>query len=345
MPKDLKLEDPLWWNTYVHAMALTVKQHNMNVVVSCGSYEPATIEIFNRYGVAVMERGDAWLDHPGVIGTLLGDEPHRPEMDYYRAEYEALQKKTEKPVTTTCIGEGIGHGGRHFFWEATNPKVRVFRWYGIKKHFYGIWHHTIYKGTLPFPDVLRIADASFDTPYWVSMPTNGDTNHEAYFQFPSPAQHRGYMHLCMAYGAKGMLLYSLQNQFGVGIVDTVTLEPNGENLSVIGEVAGHIKKHAKLLLSLKLGKFDVRCQSPDIEPVPLHDGEDGRYVYAINRNTKESVSCRLFWPLKLGRNEVKDLYADADLQTESDGPYVRVSLELAPGEGRLLRVTKGQNRD
>ena len=186
------------------------------------------------------------------------------------------------------------------------------------------------------------ADASFDTPYWVSMPTNGDTGHEAYFQFPSPAQHRGYMHLCMAYGAKGMLLYSLQNQFGVGIVDTVTLEPNGENLSAIGEVAGNIKKHAKLLLSLKVGGFDVRCQSPDIEPVPLHDGKDGRYVYVINRNTKERVNCRLFWPARLGRGKVKDLYADEDVQTESDESYVRVSLELAPGEGRLLAVEKGQ---
>jgi len=340
VPKAMKDENPLWWWTYIHAMALTLKQHHLNAVVACGAYEPDTIEVLNRYGVAVVERGDAHLDHPGVIGTLLGDEPHGPEMDYYRAQYEEVQKKTEKPVSTTCVGEGIGMGGKYFFWEETNPKVRVFRWYGVKKHFYGIWHPIIYKGMLPLQDVLRISDATFDTPYWVVMPTNGGTDHEAYFQYPSPAQHRGYMHLCMAHGARGMLLYSLQAGFGVGLVDTVTLKPNGENLAFIGEVAGHIKRHAKLLQSLEVGKFDVRCSSPDIEPVPLHDGKDGRYVYAVNRNTKESVPCKLFWPKKLERIRVKDLYADAAVQTEIGESFVSVSLALAPGEGRLLEVSK-----
>jgi len=336
----MKEENPLWWNTHVHAVALMLKQHNLNAVVACGAYEPDTIEIFQRYGISVLERGEAHLDHPGVIGTLIGDEPHAPEMDYYKAQYEAAQKKTDKPVMTTCIGEGIGLGGKYPFWREINPRIRAFRWYGIKKHFYGIRHHLIYKGTLPFTDVLRIAYASFDTPYWIILPSNGDTNHEAYFQYPSPAQHRGLMHLTMAYGAKGIVFYSLQAGFGVGLVDTVTLKPNGGNLAAIGEVAGHIKRHAKLIRSLEVGKLDVRCASPDVEPVPLHDGKDGRYVYAISRNTKESVSCKLFWPRKLKRNRVRDIFADARAPTEADEFYVSVPLELAPGEGRLLAVSE-----
>ena len=341
VPKeDFREEHPLWYTTYMHTMALVVRKYNMNMVVANGAYDPPAVEILNRYGVAVMERGDKWLDHPGVIGTLLGDEPHGPELDYYKAEYEAVQKRTEKPVTTACIGEGIGMGGKHFFWKETNPKVRVFRWYGIKKHFYGIHYPVTYKGILPFEDVLRVADAMFDTPYWVSMPTNGGTEHEAYFQYPSPAQHRGYMHLCMAHGAKGMLLYSLQNQFGTSIADTVTLEPNGGNLAAIGEVAGHVKRHGKLLASLKIGGLDVRCKHPDIDPVPRHDGQDGRYVYVVNRNTRESVSCKLFWPSKLGRADVTDVFAGKKVPTEKGDRFVSVSFDMIPGEGRLLEVSE-----
>lgn len=341
MPKAAKKENPLWWYTYLHAAALTLKAHNLNAVVACGMYERDTIEIYNRYGVAVVQRGGSHLDHPGVISTLAGDEPHTSEMEYYREQYANLERITDKPVMTCCVGEGIGMGGKYFFWKETNPRIRIFRWYGIKKHFYGIRHHLIYKGVLPLADVLRISDASFDTPYWTILPTNGGTEHEAYFQYPSPAQHRGLMHLSMAYGARGVLLYSLQAAFGVGLVDTVTLKPNGGNLAAIGEVAGHVKKHAKLLQSLKVGKFDVRCESPDIEPVPLHDGGDGRYVYAINRNTKETVSCRLFWPRKLGRAKVHDIFAGAAASTETDERYVSLALELAPGEGRLLAVSEG----
>ena len=340
VPKAMKTENPLWWWTYMHAMALTLKQHHLNAVVACGAYEPDTIEVLNRYGVAVVERGEAYLDHPGVIGTLLGDEPHAPEMDYYRVQYEEVQKKTDKPITTCCIGESIGLGGKYFFWEETNPKVRAFRWYGIKKHFYGIHHHLIYKGILPLSDVLRISYASFETPYWLLPLSNGGTDHEAYFQFPSPAQHRGMLHLAMAYGARGILCYSLQAAFGVGLVDTVSLEPNGGNLAAIGEVAGNIRKHAALLQSLEVGKFDVRCVSPDIEPVPLHDGKNGRYVYAINRNTQESVACKLFWPLKLKRTQVRDVYADARVPTETDDYFLHVPLELAPGDGRLLEISE-----
>jgi len=333
-------EDPLWWYTYLHAMGLTLKQHHMNAVVACGAYVPESIEILNRYGVAVVERGDAHLDHPGVIGTLLGDEPHGPEMDYYRAQYEDVQARTDKPVTTCCVGEGIGLGGKYFFWRETQPRVRAFRWYGFKKHFYGIHHHLIYKGVLPLSDVLRISYTSFDTPYWLLPLSNGGTEHEAYFQFPSAAQHRGALHLAMAYGARGILFYSLQEAFGCGLVDTVTLLPYSGNLAAIGEVAGHIQKHANLLCSLEVGKFDVRCESPDIEPVPLHDGKDGRYVYAINRNTKEALSCKLFWPLKQGRTKVRDVYADADVQAEIGESSVNVSLELRPGDGRLLEVSE-----
>ncbi len=340
MPKAMKEENPLWWNTHLHAVALTLKKHNLNIVVAPGAYASETVDVFQRYGVSVLERGSHGLDHPAVIGTLAGDEPHASEMDFYRAQYGELEKKTDKPVMTCCVGEGIGLGGKYFFWKEFNPRVRIFRWYGIKKHFYGIHHHLIYKGILPFHDVLRISYASFDTPYWAILPSNGDKGHEAYFQYPSPAQHRGMMHLAVAYGARGILLYSLQAGFGTGLVNTVTLKPNGENLAAIGEVAGNIKKHARLIRSLEVGKLDVRCASPDIEPVPLHDSKDGRYVYAINRNTKETVSCRLFWPLKLKRAKVMDIFAGKSVSTETDEFFMKVPLKLAPGEGRLLSVSK-----
>jgi len=341
-PKAMKMEDPLWWHTYMHAFGLTLKQHHLNAIVACGACEPEDIKILNRYGVAVVTRGDMYLDDPGVIATFLGDEPAPSEREFYRMEYDRVQKMTDKPVSTCCVGESIGLGGKYFFWQETQPRVRAFRWYGFKKHFYGIHHHLIYKGWLPLSDVLRISYTSFDTPYWLLPLSNGGKDHEAYFQFPSAAQHRGTLHLAMAYGARGVLSYCLQEAFGASLVNTVFLTPNGGNMAAIGEVAGHIQKHAELLCSLKVGKFDVRCESPDIEPVPLHDGKDGRYVYAVNRNTKEALACKLFWPLKQGRTKVRDVYADSAVQAEIGESFVNVSFGLAPGDGRLLEVSKGE---
>jgi hypothetical protein len=235
---------------------------------------------------------------------------------------------------TCCIGESIGLGGRYFFWEQIKPRARAFRWYGVKKSFYGVQHHIYYKGILPFLDMLRAADDSFATPYWVVLPGLGGTQHEAYFQVPYPAQTAALMHLCAANRADGQLWYTYQE-----LVHPVTFRDRREGLMQrIGEAAGWIQQNAELLVSLEVGGADVRCKSPSIEPVPLHNDAGEKYVYAVNRNTREPVSCRLFWPRSEAAGRVKDLFEGKERTVDTDEFYRYVDLELRAGDGRLLAL-------
>jgi len=334
--------DPLWTQTYLYAIALDLKRHGFNAVVACGEFPPATVALFNAFGVGVIQRGDQCLDHPGVIGTLLGDEPKESELAQYKADHEALCQKTDKPVITCCVGEDIGLGDRHFFWAEINPRVRAFRWYGVKKSHYGMQHSMHYKGNLlPFADVVHVADVSLDTPFWTILPAFGGTEHEAYFQYPSPAEMRGLMHLSVAYGAHGVLLWTYQNgDKNAGLVDPVTKQARGGVLDAAGEVAKKIREHATLLRSLKVGGIDARCPSPDLEIVCLHNEADVDYVYAINKNVKANVSSSLSLPANT--RGVRDVYDHSvlTLAPQEAGGRASVSFELKPGEGRLFAITQ-----
>ena len=51
-------------------------------------------------------------------------------------QYEDLRKKTDAVITTCMVGESMGLGGPGDpvnLWKVLDPKVRLFRWYGVKK--------------------------------------------------------------------------------------------------------------------------------------------------------------------------------------------------------------------
>jgi len=339
--------EPLWWKTYVHAIAHDLSRRGLNTIVACGGFDPGEIDIYNSYGIAGVSRDGRWLDHPGVIASFVSDEPHPgEEMEQLKQRYAELREKTDKIITTCMVGEGMGLGGGGdpvSLWKELQPQVRVFRWYGVKKHFYGILHPLHYKGTLPFTSVLRIAEASDDTPWWVILPAFGGTQHEAYFQSPSPSQVKGMMHLALAYGADGILLFQYQG----GLVDPVTLKPLDGKLAAAGEVAAKVARHAALLASLKHGGLDVRCPSPFVEALPLHGGGDeGPYVYAVNKNTKGKVSTHLLlWAEVWELTTVQDLFSGEKLEvTHDEEGYLSVPVVLAPGEGKLLVTDAKQKK-
>ena len=333
--------EPVWWKTYMHAIAYDLKRHHINTVIAAGIYEPPIIEIFNNYGIAVLQRDDHHLDHPGVLGTLLGDEPKADDIADLRKQYASLQKQTAKPVLTCMVGDGIGVStkGPLGFWKQIQPRVRLFRWYGIKKNFYGILNHAVYKGSLPFSSILRIVQSSSETPYWVVLPTFGTTGPEAYFQNPSAAQVKGMMHLSLAHGAKGLLLFSYQgfDKF-VGLVDPTNLKPGDDKLAAVGDVAARIARHAKLLHSLKRGGLDIRCPSASVEAIPLTAKDGHSYVYAVNKNTREKVETELMlWAAEWKLTKATDLFGATDLKIEENKRgYTTILLSIGPGEGKLI---------
>jgi hypothetical protein len=333
-----RTEEPLWWKTYCHSIALDLRQHNVNTILACGGFYPGEVDIYNSYGLVGISRDGRSLDHPGVIASFVGDEPHPgEELEKLKQRYEDLRKETDAIITTCMIGESMGMGTAGDpvnLWKELNPKVRLFRWYGVKKHFYDALYPVYYKGVLPFTSVLRIVEASSDTPWWIVLPSFGKDHHEAYFQNPSPAQMKCMMHLALAYGADGMMLFQYQD----GLVDAVTLQPRDGKFDIVTEVAGKMKAHTELLRSLKHTGLDIRCPNPVIEAIPLGCEGIPLHVYAVNKDAKNSVSTQLLlWADVWQVSSFREVFSDKELQVTQDAEgYWRVPLMLEPGEGKLI---------
>jgi len=194
--------------------------------------------------------------------------------------------------------------------------------------------------------VLRIAEASSDSPYWFVAPALGKTDHEAYFHKPTPAETKGLMHLVLAYGADGILFWSFQTHGSWPcFVEQKSLEPTDGSYAAAAEVAGHIEKHAELLAALRLGGLDVRCPSAAVEARPLHDsrvdGRQRRFVYVVNKDARNSVSTRLLlWADRWALSRVRDVFTGKELPVKprDEEGYLSVPFELGPGEGQLLET-------
>jgi len=341
-------KSPIYLNTYAHAAARSLRDHHFNAVVAGPSFTRQMVDIFQSYGIATIARGQC-LDHPAVIATLIGDEPKRDQIEKLKQEYQKVRATTDKPITTCLVGEGIGlgrEGGPLWIWRQLDAKLRCFRWYGIKKSFYGTLHDLKYKGCLPLASVLRIAEASSDSPYWFVAPALGKTDHEAYFHKPTPAETKGLMHLVLAYGVDGILFWSFQTHGSWPcFVEQKSLEPTDGSYAAAAEVAGHIGKHAELLAALRLGGLDVRCPSPVVEARPLHDSrvEDRgrRFVYVVNKDARNSVSTRLLlWADRWALSRVRDVFTGKELPVKprDEEGYLSVPFQLGPGEGQLLET-------
>jgi hypothetical protein len=335
-------KSPIYVNTYAHAAARSMKQAHFNAVIADPSFSPQVIDIFQSYGIATVARGQ-FLDHPAVIATLSHDEPKADEVEQVRAGYARLRETTDKPITTCMVGDALGlgrEGGPLWIWRELQPELRCFRWYGIKKSFYGILHEVKYKPYLPLSTVLRIAEASSDTPYWFVPPALGKTDHEAYYHKPTPAETSGMMHLAMAYGADGILFFAYQSHGSWScFVDQHSLQPTDQCYAAAADAAAKIAAHADLLKTLKHVGLDVRCPSPVVDAVPRgREGDEKHYVYVVNKDTQNPVSTRLLlWAERWNLTTVQDLFNNQQLpiQLDEEG-YLSVPVTLAPGEGKLL---------
>ncbi len=333
---------PLHLNTYAHAAARSLREHHFNAVVADPSFTEEAVGIFQSYGIATIARG-RFLEHPGVIATLAADEPKPEQIEKLKEHYQRLRQATGKPITTCMVGEGIGLGTERDpvrLWRQLDAELRCFRWYGIKKSFYGLLHETKYKGWLPLSSVFRIVEASSDTPYWFVAPGLGKTVHEAYYHKPTPAETRGMMHLALAYGADGILFWAFQSHGSWPcLVDQKSLAPTDGDYAAAAEVAALVEKHAGLLAALRLGGLDVRCPSPAVDARPLHDPRDGKvFVYAVNKDARNPAETRLLlWAERWALTSVRDVYTGRQFKVEQDDEgYLTVPLALEPGQGLLL---------
>ena len=349
---------PICRNTYMHAAARNLIDHGINTVVAGVGFIKEQADVLQQYGVAAITRSGALMDHPAVIGTLVSDEPKPEEIPKLKEDYLRIRERTDKPITTCMIGDAFGP---HVVeaWNELAPigGVRTFRWYGIKKHYYGVRRRLSYKGVPSFIEILRQVQRGGDTPYWVIMPSFGATDLDAYYCNPTPSEMKAMMHLSLAFGAEGLLFYTYQTEGKrwLALVDGTTLKPCDGKLAAMAEVAAKVAPHAELIKSLKHRGWGPRVDSYAVEVLGLDDGkpdessEDGKlardqYVYAVNLDPLETVKCRLF---HLDPNaKITDLYADQEVEIRAEEVALRpgvkyntgvVRLTLGPGEGKLLK--------
>ena len=345
-------------NTYMHAAARNLKDNHINSVVAGVGFIREQADVLQEYGIATITRSGAHMDHPAVIGTLVSDEPKPEEIPKLKEDYAKIRDRTDKPITTCMIGDAMGP---HVVdaWNELAPigGVRALRWYGIKKHFYGVRRRLAYKGVPSFIEVLRLSQKSGDTPYWMILPSFGGTDLQAYYCNPMPSEMKAMMHLSLAFGAQGLLFYTYQveGKRWLALVDGTTLKPCDGKLAALAEVAEKIAPHAELIKSLKQTGWAPRCDSYAVEVLGLDNDEpdatteDGKlfreqYLYAVNLDPLETVECRLFH--LDGKARVFDLFGGAELKVSDEEVELRpgvkyqtgvVRLTLGPGEGKLLK--------
>jgi hypothetical protein len=175
------------------------------------------------------------------------------------------------------------------------------------------------------------------------LPSFGKNDIEADHQNPSPAQIKGMMHLALAYGARGILLWALQDHADWKcLVAEESLKPTDGKYAAAAEVAAKVNAHGKLIHSLRPAGGDVRCPNSFVEAIGQVAPDKRQYLYTVNKNTKAPVSTQLlWWSEKPKLTRVRDIFSGEDLEISpelDEEGYWRVSLSLAPGEGKLLAL-------
>jgi hypothetical protein len=334
------------WKTYVHAAARQLKDNHFNMVVSHIGMPAETMDILQQYGISVLTRGEH-LDHPAALGAFISDEPKPEDIPKLKEQYAKAREKAPDKILTTCM---VGDGGLrgHVFeaWKELVPmgKVRMFRWYGIKKCWEGINRQR--EGRPAFTEILRQAREP-EGPFWVILQSFGGDGSDAYFGNPLASEVKAMMHLSMANGAQGLVFYTYQSpggQDGVGFVGSLSLAPVDDKWAAAGKVAANVARHAKMLKSLKCEGSEAYVDDYAIEAYRFSNEAD-RYLYVVNKDPRRAVSFRIF---KLTPGGVmRDLYADRDLPIYSETvellrPGVKIEtgvvhLSLGPGDGTLLK--------
>jgi len=332
---------------YVDTVARKLKSAHFNTVVATETFTKETIDVFQKHGIAVVSRNPALMAHPGVTAGWLGtsEQPGtRADFAALKAQYLEHGTNAPKPFVTCLPGEEMGLYGPtdpRAFWYELRPSLRCFRWYGISRSHYGILHKPSTEGRLSMPAIMTVGAQARKTPYWVTFQAFGRNEHEAMYSNPSAAQIQCMMHLGLAYRARGILLWGLQN---VGewqcLLDEKTLQPTDAKFAAASKMAGLIAKHSDLLASLEHSGVSFQCPNPIVYPIPVKPGKDGKpAVYVVNRDTRNPAKATLrIWSETHTWTKATDVFAGTDLQIQppnQDGDMT-ITLTLAPGEGKLI---------
>ncbi|MDP6113187.1 MAG: hypothetical protein QGG53_15100 [Planctomycetota bacterium] len=346
--------DATFGRTYLHAICRDLRRHGLNTLLTGGVIRKPTVQqldICKRYGIRVVLRidapaEDAVMKHPSVISCMFGDEPKLEAIDHYRKRYEEVYKKYPNLAVVSClVGESAGSDAPNNpfrIWWQLKPRIRLVRFYPFRKNNYGLLNPITYKRMMSFPAAMKAFGISFETPWWyVAQTFGGNVTEESpdpYWRNPSGPEISAMVHTALAFGAKGILCYSYQNESvkRPALVTQKKLEANDEKYAAMSKIARLISKHKELLQKLKFGGTDARSSRFELLVVPVQSKEE-KYVYLINQDTSRAIESKI----ELARSEAEqavEIFSGEKKVLKAGQPHPSFSVMLPPGSAQVWRL-------
>jgi len=289
------------------------------------------LDLVGSYGMSALylmfwSWPDELVQHPVVIACMYGDEPTVEALPTYVAAFEDFAaSQPDVPLLTCLIGEHTT-GPRSFIniWSQLKPRVRLIRYYPIRKARAALLHYIQYKNWFPPRAVYHLIEESGEAPWWCVVQAFGGLpvpkNPAPYWRRPNDAELTGQVHLALAHGADGILAY-IYNEGNNSMVNQETLKPIGSLAETYGALARQTTAAAELLKNRKIyGPFYYEADNIAIECVGGRI-DSKPYLYLVNLDTEKPQPLKLL--LSPGKN-------DGDLIKATD-VYTGRSFELAGG--------------
>jgi len=352
--------DPVIQMTYLHAVCREMRKMGLNTITSGNTLLPPSkeqLDVAHSYGIRVMLRKN-WVkdetvfDHPAVIALMYGDEPSVGHLEQYKQAYDSVQTKyPDKKLVTCMIGDGIGLGGKTDplrIWPVLKPRLRLVRFYPVRKLNYGPLRARISRGNIPINATFRLIDAASETPWWFVMQAFGanitDLRPDPYWRNPTAGELKALIHLGLAYGASGVVSYSLQTHMGdeakptPSLVTQDTLAPEDEKYAAYAELARWVAKVKRHLLGSTFGGLEATADRHEIEVVPRQSADGAKLLYVVNRDGDRAMDATITF-IGSQIDSVVELSASKSVPVKLVNGRPAVKLALSPGAGHLWQVT------
>jgi len=358
-------QDPVISNTYLHAICREMRKAGLNTITSGNALgHPTSIEaldIAHRYGIRVMLRlgsapGEAARRHPAVLVFMYGDEPSMEHLPQYKQTYDDIQAKyPDKSLATCLIADAIGSGNDHDplrIWPVLKPRLRFLRVYPVRKLNYdGLLRARIFTGDILLNAGFLLTEHAAETPWWFipqgfgAQPT--DLRPLPYWRNPTGAELKGMVHLALAYGASGIMTYSLQTHMGTeakptpSLLTQETLAPEDDKYAAYVEMARFVTRVKARLLGAKPGGREVVAERWEVEAVPRQDAEGRPLVYLVNKDSRNTVETAV-WAYGAPLLAVTDLGAGRPVTVGAKNGRPAAWVTLGPGDGCLWELSFGE---
>lgn len=300
---------------------------------------------------------DQFRNRSAVIGYYLTDEPNAYAFENLGKAVAYLREKDPTRLSfinlfpTYANEEQLGtktyeeHVRR--FIETVKPELlsydhyHFFNGYDGKEYFknLGIIREYANRYDIPFCNIIQAIGADFLN-----------------WRIPTPAEHRWLVYSSLAYGAKAIIWFHWDHEWGLTGSSArdrlyASIQALNQEIQILGPVLLKLKSDA-VYHSLKIptggaplpagGLVQSVAPNADLVIGILSDESGRRFLLLMNKSYQDSVSTQITLAGTQTAVKIFDL-ASRDWQpvaTEATGTGTRISAEFLPGGGRLFALTE-----